>query len=498
MASTERIVSSYHDVRLVLVALCIWVYTLISYAGFGLSGDVLVVCGGVACCVVCGLFLVSPYLRVLFPVCLTLCSVFLAVCCQGLNLSARDITSSVHVLEQVEGGSTRFWGSVQRSSQISSHRYAVYFHAEKVFAPSLKQPQVLNLPLMFFSSERLEEGTFVKVIGVPESSIFQFRLNSAKVYPLSEPVSSPVKRVKEQVAQYASGTVGAAESALILGLGYGDDSQLPSQNRQEFRVSGLTHLTAVSGANIAFIFVLFYRFLTYFRVSRSYAIFCASMVTFFYAGVVGWEDSVLRAWVMGALGAYTVLRGSIKYPLHLLSLSVIVLLVYSPELAMSVGFSLSVISSGALIVFAPVLVDIFSSYFPLWLSELLAIPLAASLWCAPVLVLMTQTITPYTVLANMLASVCVLPLSVVGLCVLCCSWCQWFWMVDILLQVGWYPAHILVLIARGITRLPFSSIAVPSGSLSVIVVAGVVMVLTGISFCVMLSKEKFFRVSMRK
>lgn len=498
MISRIRVSSSYHDFRLVLAAFFIWVYTLMTYAGFGLSNNVLVVGGGVLCSLIWGFFLGPQRFRVFFSICLTLSSVFLAVCCQGLNLSSRDITRSVHVLEQLEGSSARFWGSVQRSSQIASHRYVVYLHAEKVFHPSLKHVKSLNLPMTFFSSKRFEEGTFVKVIGVPENSIPQFQLSSVKVYPLSKGSSSFLKESQERLSHYASSRVGPAEGSLILGLGYGDDSQLPAQNRREFRVAGLTHLTAVSGANIAFIFVLFYRFLTYFRFVRSYSIFVASMATFFYAAVVGWEDSVLRAWVMGVLGAYTVLRGSMKYSLHLLSLSVIVLLVYAPELSVSVGFSLSVISSSALIVFAPILVNILSWHLPLWLSELLAIPLAASLWCAPLLVLLTQKITPYTVLANMFASICVLPLSVVGLLVLCCWLCRWFWVVDMLLQIGWFPAHVLVLIARGITSLPFSSLEVPSGMLSVIITLGAVMLLTFISFFVMLFKEKSSGTSVRK
>jgi competence protein ComEC len=67
--------------------------------------------------------------------------------------------------------------------------------------------------------------------------------------------ASAALRVSEAVRAEARGRVLASldpeRAGLLLGMALGDTSQLPSELDHDFRAAGLTHLMAVSGANLA-------------------------------------------------------------------------------------------------------------------------------------------------------------------------------------------------------------------------------------------------------
>jgi competence protein ComEC len=130
------------------------------------------------------------------------------------------------------------------------------------------------------------------------------------------------------------------QAALTRGLVIGDDRDEPPAMLQRFRDAGLSHLTAVSGQNVALLLAAAGPLL---RRMRPLARWAASI------GLIGWfvlltraEPSVLRAGVMAALGATAFVMGRQAEPLRVLAVAVIVLLLVDPLLAWSVGFWLSV------------------------------------------------------------------------------------------------------------------------------------------------------------
>ena len=117
---------------------------------------------------------------------------------------------------------------------------------------------------------------------------------------------------------------------------------------QRFRDAGLSHLTAVSGQNVALMIAAAGPLL---RRLRPVARWAASI------GLIGWfvlltraEPSVLRAGVMAGLAATAFLLGRQAEPLRLLGLAVIALLLVDPLLAWSVGFWLSVGATAGVVI----------------------------------------------------------------------------------------------------------------------------------------------------
>nr|WP_281360588.1 ComEC/Rec2 family competence protein [Psychromicrobium silvestre] len=191
---------------------------------------------------------------------------------------------------------------------------------------------------------------------------------------------------------------------LLPGLVTGDRSAQSEELSQLMKTVGMTHVSAVSGMNCSIVVLAIILAARSIRMPRVFAALCGALGLLFLIGVVGPDPSVLRAAVMGTLGTLSLLGGRSKHPLALLHTAVIVLLLANPWLAISFGFILSVLATAGLVVLGPGLRFFFERFLPGWAATLIAIPLAAQLCCAPVIVLLTPRLTPYALPANILAA----------------------------------------------------------------------------------------------
>ena len=105
--------------------------------------------------------------------------------------------------------------------------------------------------------------------------------------------------IRAGFADAARGALPAEQAAMLPALVLGDTSALPQQTTAEFRASGLTHLTAVSGANVTIVCgaVL----LSAGLVGPRVAVVLAAFALLAFVIVVQPSASVLRAAVMGAI-----------------------------------------------------------------------------------------------------------------------------------------------------------------------------------------------------
>jgi competence protein ComEC len=153
------------------------------------------------------------------------------------------------------------------------------------------------------------------------------------------PMATASNRVRELVERGAS-TLRPDHAALARGLVIGDDRDQPLTMVERFRASGLSHLMAVSGQNVAFVVAAAGPVL---RRAPPFARWGVTLV------LIGWfvvitraEPSVLRAGLMAALGATAFVLGRRHDPVRMLAVAVTVLVLVDPMLAWAVGFWLSV------------------------------------------------------------------------------------------------------------------------------------------------------------
>ena len=441
--------------------------------------------------------------------------VFLAciVTVQAVLLCATGVDASRATLQQAQGASLRLNGTVEQVRRVDPRTTLVVIKLEEIQGRSVRA--LVNERVRVYrrdgsaksAAQRLEArseanssgsvsaakhqgsgtarsqaiypGMKVTALGTVEFNGSTAKLSGATIFPMPAPAYGAgsnasgaarteeepyLSTLKEQLRTRALDTLGTESAALVLGTAYGDDSLMSSTAREDYKLSGLSHITAVSGANIAIVFLGAYRLVLAirpYRFASAYLLFrslrqrlrgrgtghsrrpayprrpahsqqptppnahalpplvhrlstlaiphrvmalCGVAAVLAYAMLLDSEGSVIRSLAMGLLGAYAMLRGSGRQSLAALQTTVLMCLLAAPHLAVDMGFALSVTATSALILLGPPLIRLLMRVMPVFCAEMLAAPIVASLWCTPLILAMSGKVPLYSVPANLVAA----------------------------------------------------------------------------------------------
>ncbi len=142
------------------------------------------------------------------------------------------------------------------------------------------------------------------------------------------------------------------QAALLAGILLGDDSGLSSDLSEAFQETGLTHIIAISGFNIAIFMGVLLRLGDPFLSRRGAAYFAVSGVAL-YTVLVGAEASVVRAAVMGAIYVFSSrMLGRPTFPFASLAVAGFIMTLIDPMVFWDVGFQLSFAATLGLMLYA--------------------------------------------------------------------------------------------------------------------------------------------------
>ena len=226
------------------------------------------------------------------------------------------------------------------------------------------------------------------------------RLSLSSVTPLDpgRPRFAAANWVHELLERGAASMEGQ-HRALYLGLVVGDDRRQDDLTEFRFRASGLTHLLAVSGQNLAFVLVALSPLLRRLPIRARWMLGVVAISWFVL--ITRAEPSVLRAGVMAVLALTAAATGRPTPALRVVALTVCLLLVGDPMLVHSVGFRLSVAATSSLVMFSSPLARRLPG--PDVLTRPLAVTLAAQLGAVPVMAATFGPASVLTIVANLLA-----------------------------------------------------------------------------------------------
>ena len=202
--------------------------------------------------------------------------------------------------------------------------------------------------------------------------------------------------------------------ALIPGMVLGDTSKQSAEFKNAMKRSGLTHLVAVSGANFALVSAFVLWMMQFLFSTMKYRLSATAISLMAFIALVRPSPSVLRAAAMAAvlLVAQGTKRGRDSLPALGFAMAAVVLA--DPWQARDAGFALSVLATAGLLLFAPVLVEKLSEHMPEKLAQALAPPIAAIVFCSPIIVALSGYLAPMSVIANLLAAPFVAPITILG------------------------------------------------------------------------------------
>ncbi|BBX62440.1 hypothetical protein MSAS_16140 [Mycobacterium saskatchewanense] len=285
----------------------------------------------------------------------------------------------------------------------------------------------------------------------------------------------------QRVAQAVRGGFAAAvrpalpgdQAAMLPALVLGDTSAVSAETGRAFRAAGMTHLTAVSGANVTIVCaaVLFSARL----IGPRAAVALAAVALAAFVVVVQPTASVLRAAVMGAIALAAILSSRRRQAIPALSATVLVLLAVAPHLAVDVGFALSVLATAALVVAAPVWSRrLVRRGCPKPLADAVAIAWAAHVVTAPLVAGISGRVSLVAVGANLVVAPVIAPITVLGsaAAVVCMVWRPG---AELLIRFTGPEVWWVLRVARAAAGIPAATVPVPAGPPGVLAVGAAVV-----------------------
>ncbi len=272
-----------------------------------------------------------------------------------------------------------------------------------------------------------------------------------------------ILRLKSAVEDRLNRLLVEPEASFAAGILLGARQGIPPDIIEDFKVTGLTHLLAISGYNITLIISFVCGLFAFLRPRPQIAV--ATSVIVIFVVMVGASAAVVRAALMGSLALWARWFGRAAEVTRLLVLSAGFMMVWNPFVLLDdVGFQLSFLATWGLIHLTPPIESLFErldwfhkipSLFS-W-KEAFITTLAAQVATFPILILQFDRLSLISPVANV-AVVSFMPLAMLfGFLALVVSWMWWDAALAIA-YVGWFFLKIILALAHLLAQVPYASI----------------------------------------
>ena len=318
----------------------------------------------------------------------------------------RDVGAGGEALVVVTGPARRTEYEVRVAARVLRFRgRAMSETVQLELPPGRAPPQGAELELFgqIAEPERgedFDERTFLRRRGVH----VLLRANEWRVVGARGGVGGFADRLRRALVRGLNGLEGQRR-AVLAGVVLGEDEGLNDDVRDAFRASGLYHLLAVSGQNVALLAAGVALLAWLLRLSRRTTEVLILLAIVAYVLAVGWQPSVVRAGVAGALASIAWLAARDRDRWWLFLAGAAVLLAWNPYTLLEPGFQLSFVAVAAIFLGVPPLLRLLEGYpVPRALAVVLAVSSVCGLATAPILWLQFDAVPVYSVLANALAA----------------------------------------------------------------------------------------------
>ena len=321
------------------------------------------------------------------------------------------------------------------------------------------QGSVLRLPVLVTEPRTSENGfderTWLRRHGVH----VVLKGRSPEIIGRRGGIGGVADRLRSAIGTALASGVSGERRAVLLGIVLGEDEGLDRSLRDAFRASGLYHLLAVSGQNVALVAggVLLVAWLI--GIPRMAGQAGALAAIGAYVLAVGAQPSVVRAGVAGALASLAWICARERDRWWFLLLGALVLLAWSPYNLLDPGFQLSFAAVAAIFTLVPRVMRRLEGYpLPRAAAAVVAVSIACGVATAPILLFQFGSVPAYSVFANAMAAPVVAPL--LGLGLLSAALHPVLPDVAALLSWldGWLAAY-LVVCARAVSALPYAQVS---------------------------------------
>ena len=365
-------------------------------------------------------------------------------------------------LDNLNTSDAKVYGQVVSSKDVSlrNKRVKFYLRAEKVNVfnkeiDGLNTKMLVNTDIKDDIDKKIKIGDYIELEGKlrtpkPSSNPYQFDYqnyllrNGVKNILYADPSSFKklkeaqfVKNKKEswywllakfettrnKILEKHSKNIKSPRLEVLGGIVFGNETINPDEKiKENFKNSGLLHLLAASGLNVALIFGIWWRIATLIRFPYNASILMGALFVMLYTFMTGFPPSILRASIMLLFVLFGKIIDREVNSISLIFFVAFLILFFNPAMFFDVGFELSFVVTFGLVAFCPVVVEKFKKidekyvsrykkentlkrhfymlFTPVNLISIVLVPLVAQIFVIPLQMYYFNNFAPFSILAN--------------------------------------------------------------------------------------------------
>ncbi|MFC1617613.1 DNA internalization-related competence protein ComEC/Rec2, partial [Candidatus Margulisiibacteriota bacterium] len=218
---------------------------------------------------------------------------------------------------------------------------------------------------------------------------------------------NPFRRIayflKAKVLAINNKTLPYPYSDLYTGLVFGDHgTDLPEEMADRFQKTGLTHLLVVSGSQVALLTGILLAIFSALNLPFKRSFILITIINIIFYFVTGGGASIFRAILMCEIAlSVKLMRKNVDF-YHIFAFTALVMLLINPFYLFDVGAQLSFIATFALVYGVPKIAEILPEKLPEKIKTALGISLSPFIFSLPILWFYFNTISPVSIISNLL------------------------------------------------------------------------------------------------
>ncbi len=269
-----------------------------------------------------------------------------------------------------------------------------------------------------------------------------------------------VDRLRSRARAAIAGHLEPDETALLAGMVLGDDSAMSPELREGMRRTGLGHIVAASGANVALLVGLVLAACGTLGLARGPRLAVAGGSVLLYAAVCGGGPSILRASVMGIAVLAAAMASRPASRAYGFALALAVTLAIDPGAWRDVGWQLSFAAvAGIALLAGPLGERARRVGLPGPLAEPASLTISATVATAPVAAVAFGTFSLVSIPANVIVGPLIGPATWLGMVAGLVGQADPAAARPFVLLAG-VPVAAVLAVARGLSALPFAQVRV--------------------------------------
>lgn len=280
------------------------------------------------------------------------------------------------------------------------------------------------------------------------------------------------------------------EAEMLKGLLLGDISGIDDGIQEEFKISNLSHILAVSGMQVNYI-IFAVEWVCSKIVGKRNSKILTIVILILYMAITGFSPSIVRATIMGIILILSTIVYKKNDFWNTLAFSLFLILIYNPFLVQNVGLVLSYLGTIGIVVFNKTIflfADTIRIKNKKWrykinlkskrlkkIKQNIAVTLSAQLAVFPYMIFSFNLFGTYFLITNLLAGLVIEPITIIGIIAVAISFIS-IKFSNFFSYVVQFLVNTLMLVAK-ISNLPFSKIYFSTPKIITVIVIYVSLIL---------------------